>query len=211
MNAQINKFLLPMLLQAVLIVPVISSNAQVTKRSADNTHRRLVVSLSDRRLALIEDGKVKKVYTVAVGKESTPSPTGTFTIMNRVRNPSYSHDGKVIAPGPENPVGTRWIGLSAKGYGIHGTNEPGSIGKAASHGCIRMRKSDLEDLFASVEKGDQVEIVGGQDPETAELFGDRQGVEAPLDPTRATEEVSAPTLSQATPGIAIAAAMPLAQ
>jgi hypothetical protein len=98
------------------------------------------------------------VYTVAVGKASTPSPAGRFTINARVSNPTYSHRGKVVAPGPKNPVGSRWMGLSVKGYGIHGTNEPGSIGKAASHGCIRMGKADLEELFAQVEVGDAVEI-----------------------------------------------------
>ncbi len=94
--------------------------------------RLIVVSLEDRKLALIEDGKPVKVYTVAVGKASTPSPAGTFTIARRVVNPTYSHDGRTVPPGPNNPVGTRWMGLSIPGYGIHGTNEPRSIGKAAS-------------------------------------------------------------------------------
>ena len=94
--------------------------------------RLIVVSLADHRLALVEDGVVKKIYTVAVGKESTPSPTGTFTILDRVTNPTYYHAGEVIPPGPGNPVGTRWIGLNKAGYGIHGTNEPRSVGKAAS-------------------------------------------------------------------------------
>jgi lipoprotein-anchoring transpeptidase ErfK/SrfK len=120
--------------------------------------RLIVVSIPQRKLVLMEDGAVKKVYPVAVGKASTPSPAGRFTIKERVSNPTYSHRGKVVAPGPRNPVGSRWMGLSVKGYGIHGTNEPGSIGKAASHGCIRMGKADLEELFAQVEVGDAVEI-----------------------------------------------------
>lgn len=133
--------------------------------------RTIVVSLEDRRLALIEDGQVKKVYTVAVGKDSTPSPAGTFTIVRRVANPTYYHDGKIIPPGRGNPVGTRWMGLSKPGYGIHGTNAPNSIGKAASHGCIRMSQPDLEDLFAQVRAGDTVEILGTRNQETAALFG----------------------------------------
>ncbi len=120
--------------------------------------RLIVVSIPERKLVLMEDGAVKKVYPVAVGKASTPSPSGRFTINTRVSDPTYSHRGKVVAPGPRNPVGSRWMGLSVKGYGIHGTNEPGSIGKAASHGCIRMGKADLEELFAQVEVGDAVEI-----------------------------------------------------
>jgi hypothetical protein len=136
--------------------------------------RVIVVSLTDKKLALMEDGQVKKVYTVAVGKPSTPSPTGDFTIARRVKNPTYTHDGKTIPAGPANPVGTRWMGLSIKGYGIHGTNEPKSIGKAASHGCIRMAKKDLEEMYEMVSVGDTVELVGQPNEETARLFGGEQ-------------------------------------
>jgi lipoprotein-anchoring transpeptidase ErfK/SrfK len=141
--------------------------------------RTIVVSLEDRKLALVEDGQVRKVYSVAVGKPSTPTPAGTFTIERRVTNPTYHHDGKTVLPGPRNPVGTRWMGLSIHGYGIHGTNEPKSIGKAASHGCIRMAKSDLEELYEMVAEGDTVELVGERNEETARLFGDRQNLSAP--------------------------------
>jgi len=136
--------------------------------------RTIVVSLEDRKLALIENGQVKKVYPVAVGKPSTPSPVGTFTIERRIVNPTYHHNGKTVPPGPGNPVGTRWMGLSIQGYGIHGTNEPRSIGKAASHGCIRMAKADLEEFFELVAVGDTVELVGKRNEETAQLFGDQQ-------------------------------------
>ena len=141
--------------------------------------RRVVVSLEDRKLALVEDGHVKKVYTVAVGKPSTPSPVGTFTIERRVASPTYHHDGKTVLPGPGNPVGTRWMGLNKHGYGIHGTNEPRSIGKAASHGCIRMSKADLEEFYALVGVGDTVELVGERNEETAQLFGDGPNPVAP--------------------------------
>jgi hypothetical protein len=133
--------------------------------------RQIVVSIPDHRLALIVDGDVKKVYPVATGRDETPSPTGSFKIANRVVNPTYYHQGKQVEPGPGNPVGTRWIGLDEKGYGIHGTNAPGSIGKSASHGCIRMAKKDLEEFFEIVRPGDVVEIRGERDEETAELFG----------------------------------------
>ena len=140
-------------------------------KQADGT-RVIVVSLEDRKLALVENGEVKKVYSVAVGKPSTPSPTGTFTIERRVMNPTYHHGDKTVAPGPRNPVGTRWMGLSKAGYGIHGTNEPKSIGKAASHGCIRMAKADLEEFYGMVQVGDPVELIGQRDEETARLFGE---------------------------------------
>jgi lipoprotein-anchoring transpeptidase ErfK/SrfK len=141
------------------------------RRTGRAATRVIVVSLEDRRLALVEDGAVKRVYRVAVGRDTTPSPTGTFTIVRRVENPTYYHEGQVVPPGPGNPVGTRWMGLDRKGYGIHGTNAPHSIGKAASHGCIRMRQADLEELFAEVRSGDQVEIVGERNEETAAIFG----------------------------------------
>lgn len=132
--------------------------------------RRIVVSLADRKLALMEDDVVVKVYPVAVGAGVSPSPEGSFHIVNRLTNPTYYHSGKVIGPGPQNPVGTRWMGLSQKGYGIHGTNAPKSIGKAASHGCIRMAKADLEDLFNRVKVGDAVEIRTGADEATLAIF-----------------------------------------
>jgi L,D-transpeptidase ErfK/SrfK len=136
-----------------------------------NDKRLLLISLPDRQLALVENGQVRKIYPVAVGKESTPSPTGSFHIVARVVDPTYYHQGKVIAPGPGNPLGDRWMGLDRKGYGIHGTNAPQSIGKSTSHGCIRMAKRDLEELFAMVKAGDAVEIRGERDTQTAAIFG----------------------------------------
>ena len=153
------------------------------------SQRLIVVSLKDRKLALVEDGQVRKIYRVAVGKPSTPSPMGTFTIERRVANPVYQHDGKTVQPGPANPVGTRWIGLNIRGYGIHGTNAPKSIGKAASHGCIRMAKADLEELYDMVAVGDTVELVGQRNEETAQLFG---GVEKPTDVPSITAQSAAP-------------------
>ncbi len=97
---------------------------------------------------------------------------GTFKIERRVANPVYHHEGKTVMPGPGNPVGTRWMGLSVPGYGIHGTNAPKSIGKAASHGCIRMAKADLEEFYSLVAVGDTVELIGQRNDETAALFGD---------------------------------------
>ena len=160
------------LVLAILVLAATRVHAQETGASAQQTPtRQILVSLADRKLALIEDDQVVKIYSVAVGKESTPSPTGTFKIVNRVTDPTYYHKGQIVEPGPQNPVGTRWIGLSQKGYGIHGTNAPRSIGKAASHGCIRMGRKDLEELFSMVRPGDVVEIHGERDSQTAAVFG----------------------------------------
>jgi lipoprotein-anchoring transpeptidase ErfK/SrfK len=169
------------------------------------TKRVIVVSLEDHKLALVEDGQAKKIYTVAVGKPSTPSPVGTFTIARRVMNPTYSHDGRMVPPGPNNPVGTRWMGLSIPGYGIHGTNVPSSIGKAASHGCIRMAKKDLEELYPMVQVGDTVELIGQRNEETAQLFGDGPMQAPAAQPATLTALASAPQLPIAAPQLSITA------
>jgi lipoprotein-anchoring transpeptidase ErfK/SrfK len=171
----------------VLVIAAHGLQAQAQSGPAESTaqveHRRkLVVSIPHRKLALIENGKVKKIYPVAVGAAQSHSPTGTFQVENRLMKPTYYHPGKIIPAGPNNPLGTRWIGLSTKGYGIHGTNDESSIGKAASHGCIRMHRKDLEELFAAVEVGDEVEIRSEADPEIATIFGD---------PAETTDELAA--------------------
>jgi lipoprotein-anchoring transpeptidase ErfK/SrfK len=142
---------------AVLILLSIGARAQET------VTRQIVVSIPDRKLAIVENGTVVKIYPVAVGAENSPSPTGSFTIVNRLTDPTYYHKGTVIGPGADNPLGNRWIGLNQKGYGIHGTNVQSSIGKAASHGCIRLGRKDLIDLFTRVQVGNVVEIHGDRD------------------------------------------------
>ena len=147
-------------LAAVLAIAAFEARAQESRHPTElGERRRILVSLADRKLVLFEGERVLRVYDVAVGKRSTPSPQGKFAIINRVPNPTWYGPGTVVAPGKSNPLGSRWMGLSAKGYGIHGTNVPTSIGKAASHGCIRMRKQDLEELFEMVTVGTIVELV----------------------------------------------------
>jgi len=144
--------------------------AAAAEALAESGSRRIVVSIPDRKVALFENGRLVKIYPIAVGKETTPSPTGSFHISSRIIEPTWYHPGKVVGPGPANPLGTRWMSLGYKGYGIHGTNRPNSIGKAASHGCIRMRNKDVEDLFARVSIGDPVDLVTELDSELAKLF-----------------------------------------
>ncbi len=133
--------------------------------------RRIVVSIPDRKLAVIDAGRVLKIFPTAVGAAKTPSPAGSYTIVVRLSEPTWYGKGKVVPAGKANPIGTRWIGLSVKGYGIHGTNNPASIGRNASHGCIRLRNHDIEELFEMVSVGDAVELVGERTVETAEIFG----------------------------------------
>ena len=149
-----------------------ASSQNASKLPARARARRVVlVSIADRRLAVIEDGNVLAYFPVAVGAETSPSPAGEFEIVNRVVNPAYYHDGVVMAASENTPVGTRWIGLNLKGYGIHGTNAPRSIGRAASHGCIRLRNRDVERLYAMLRVGDFVSIRGGRDEDIAQVFG----------------------------------------
>jgi|SRR5688572_6175191 len=146
---------------AVVVMAVTVGAAGVAAEETVTTPtvtRRLIVSIPDRRLVVVENDRPVEVYDVAVGAAATPSPVGTFTIVNRVTQPTYYRPGKVVAPGPRNPLGTRWIGLSQKGYGIHGTDAPQSIGHARSQGCIRLRNADVEKLFERVRAGDVVEL-----------------------------------------------------
>ena len=156
-------------MQAIKILAILA--AATTEIFAEDAGRRLVVSIPDRKIVLIEEGQVVKTYPIAVGKQSTPSPNGSFHIASRVVKPTWYQPGKMVGPGPANPLGTRWMGLGFKGYGIHGTNMPNSIGKAASHGCIRMRNHDVEELFELVQVGDPVDLVTES---TAEVVGGMQ-------------------------------------
>jgi len=133
--------------------------------------RRIVVSIPDRKLAVLEAGRVVKIFPTAVGAPKSPSPIGSYTIVLRLTDPTWYGKGKIVPPGKSSPIGTRWLGLSVKGYGIHGTNNPKSIGHNASHGCIRLRNQDIEQLFGMVSVGDAVELVGERTVETAEIFG----------------------------------------
>jgi lipoprotein-anchoring transpeptidase ErfK/SrfK len=159
-----------MWMAALLVAGAMTGRADAADTASEGVVRRLVVSIPDRKLAVVENNEVVQVFEVAVGAPNTPSPSGTFTIVNRVANPTYYHPGNVIAPGPQNPIGTRWIGLNQKGYGIHGTDQPSSIGFAKSHGCIRLRNADVERLFERVRPGDVVELHAERTPELDQLF-----------------------------------------
>ena len=159
----------------VLLLLATAASAQTTQK-VELPRRKILVSIADRKLAVLEDGNILKIFPVTVGASVTPSPAGAFQIVNRLVNPGYFRPGIVIPPGKSNPLGPRWIGLNKKGYGIHGTNEPSSIGKAASHGCIRLRNRDIQELFAMVSVGDEVGILSERGPLTAEIFGGPEAI-----------------------------------
>jgi lipoprotein-anchoring transpeptidase ErfK/SrfK len=158
-------------LAAFTSVLLMATAEALAQEKQSNPVRRIVVSIPDRKLAVMQDDKVVKVFNTAVGAPQSPSPTGTFKIVLALENPTWYGKGKIVPPGKDNPIGTRWLGLNLKGYGIHGTNVPSSIGHNVSHGCIRLRNHDVEELFRMVSEGDQVELYGERSTETAQIFG----------------------------------------
>lgn len=133
-----------------------------------NMGKVIVVDLSQRTLDLYSGLELEKAYRCAVGSGGFPTPKGSFRIIQKRYRPSWSNPapngwGKdmpaSIPPGPSNPLGTRALNLNAPGIRIHGTNKDSSIGRAASHGCMRMHRWDIEDLYERVEVGTPVLIV----------------------------------------------------
>ena len=157
-------------LAALTGVVLMAAAEAMAQDNSSRPARRVVVSLPDRKLAVLENDRVIRTFEIAVGAPQSPTPTGSFKIVNHIPNPTWSYKGKVVGPGPGNPVGTRWMGLSAAGYGIHGKNVPSSIGKNASHGCIRLRNSDIEQLFELLAVGDEVQLHGERTDEIIALF-----------------------------------------
>jgi lipoprotein-anchoring transpeptidase ErfK/SrfK len=108
----------------------------------------ITVNTTNRTMSLYKDGKYVKYYPIAIGKPSTPTPKGNFKIINKAHNPG-------------GPFGARWLGLDAPNgdYGIHGTNNPNSIGKAVSNGCVRTYNNNIIDLYNLLPVGTPVRII----------------------------------------------------
>ena len=149
---------LPVRVHTVKVAPTVS---------ADAFAHVITINRSTNRLTLYDDGKLHRTFPVATGQAIYPTPRGTFHIVVKYRNPwwypptssSWAQGLKPVPPGPSNPLGTRWMGISAPGVGIHGTDAPASIGYSASHGCVRMQVPDAEWLFDHVDIGTTVHIV----------------------------------------------------
>jgi len=125
----------------------------------------IVIRRGANELRYYEGARLSRTFGVATGQSVYPTPTGQFTIVDMQRDPwwrppdsPWAKGAKPIPPGPGNPLGTRWMGLTAPGVGIHGTPDDASIGYSASHGCIRMHIPDAEWLFEHVHIGTQVII-----------------------------------------------------
>ena len=154
-------------LTAMSRVPV---KIRTQKSRPELTHRAfrttIVIHRGSNRLELFNYQRLRKRFRVATGEKVYPTPLGRFRVVVKWRNPwwyppnsRWAKGLKPVPPGPNNPLGTRWMGLSVPGVGIHGTPNGGSIGYSVSHGCIRMYIPDAEWLFNTVDVGSQVFIV----------------------------------------------------
>jgi lipoprotein-anchoring transpeptidase ErfK/SrfK len=140
-----------------------SPRAETTRGAFRNV---IVIRRGSNRLFLYSYDRLRRAFRVATGQSAYPTPLGRFTIQVMWRNPwwyppnsRWARGQKPVPPGPNNPLGTRWMGLTAPGVGIHGTPNPASIGYSVSHGCIRMYIPDAEWLFNTVAVGTTVFIV----------------------------------------------------
>jgi lipoprotein-anchoring transpeptidase ErfK/SrfK len=125
----------------------------------------LILKLKERKVYVYKGGSVVAKYPVAVGKKGWETPTGDWYVMEKITNPgwtSFKNSSTTIAPGASSPLGQRWIGFWTDGQdmiGFHGTPDPSSVGKAISHGCVRMYDKDVKALFPMVKIGTTVKVV----------------------------------------------------
>ncbi len=123
----------------------------------------LLLKVGERKVYVYRGEKLIRTYPVAVGKKGWETPVGNWNVMLLQKNPGWTNfkTGEVLPPGPDNPLGERWIGFWTDGkdeIGFHGTTNLGSIGKAASHGCVRMSNKDVKILFKLVKVGTVVRV-----------------------------------------------------
>jgi lipoprotein-anchoring transpeptidase ErfK/SrfK len=154
-------------LRETVRVPLVLAVRTIRPAVTRKTFGRVVVIRRQTNWLYLYNGmRYARRFRVATGQERYPTPLGRFRIVVKWRNPwwyppdsDWAKDEKPIPPGPGNPLGTRWMGISAPGVGIHGTPDPASIGYSVSHGCIRMAIPDAEWLFQKVDVGTPVFIV----------------------------------------------------
>ncbi|BCR05568.1 L,D-transpeptidase [Desulfuromonas versatilis] len=132
----------------------------------------ITINLAEMRLYLVWDeagSRRVRIYPIGIGREGRNTPEGLYKVISRAENPSWTPPPSirkerpelppVVPPGPDNPLGDFWIGLSAEGIGIHGTHKPLGIGRRVSSGCIRLYPEDIRDLFGRVKVGTPVRII----------------------------------------------------
>ncbi len=158
---------LPALLNSIPARPIVAPTAApaepaiAPETDAQTVHLRL--SLSDRRVYVYRGDTVETSYPVAIGRAGWETPTGEFSVFSQIVDPGWTNPftDEVAPPGPDNPLGERWIGFWSDGtnvIGFHGTPNRNSVGKAASHGCIRMYNEDIRALYDIVAIGTSVTV-----------------------------------------------------
>lgn len=199
-------------------VPLEGTFVDAKVRSGD-IKNVLLVKTSENKLYHYRGSELVKVYGVATGTSRYPTPRGTFQVVNKRYRPTWVNPAKYpggwgwtlpakIGPGPGNPLGTRALDINSPGIRIHGTYAANSIGYNASHGCIRMRIADIEELFGLVDVGTPVIIVrdGGFKPLPAKIQAQQSGLvdpNGPAPPGQGEPQASptpSPTPSQLIPG-----------
>src|SRR6266403_391339 len=147
----------------------VSDRHIVPRRNRDS----IVIDLADRTLYWFEHGNLKSRFPVGIGRIDWATPPGRYRIVGRREDPIWRVPASiqaemrargepvvaVVGPGPDNPLGKYWIQLSSPGYGLHGTNAPASVGKYASHGCMRLLPEHVELLYREARDGTPVDIV----------------------------------------------------
>jgi lipoprotein-anchoring transpeptidase ErfK/SrfK len=151
--------------EIIFVVNVLNKQAKLTIGRVEVDKSRQTVRAFDPSGALIA------FFPATVGSEEKPTPSGSFKVVSADANPNYrynpdykfkgvkSKEAFTIQPGPNNPAGSYWIGLSAEGYGIHGTPNPSKISKSESHGCVRLTNWDVVSLGSNIRKGTPVVFV----------------------------------------------------
>lgn len=138
-----------------------SSKQPSSDSNSIEVNLQLVIKLNERRVYVYRNQQLQTSYPIAVGREGWETPVGQYQVIQMISNPTWEHPltGEIIPPGPDNPLGLRWIGFWTDGtnyIGFHGTPNTETVGQAASHGCIRMFNQDVLVLFDKVKIGTPV-------------------------------------------------------
>lgn len=159
------------------------------------------INKSTNQLILYQNGIKYKTYPIATGKTDDLTPEGTFHMVVKIKQPGWKH---IPGGAPDNPLGDRWLGIRVNGdrgreYGMHGTNQPSSIGTYASNGCVRMRKDDLHELYETIPEGTPVWI-HKNGPSTGKWEGDISYLIQPFSATGKIKEKESVAMTGPSPG-----------
>ncbi|MGH1288868.1 L,D-transpeptidase [Bacillus toyonensis] len=146
----------------LIVTLIIACSCIQPVRASTHTGHYIIIKRSEQKLYYVKGKLLLKSFSVTTGRDESPTPTGRFTVVYKEDNRPF-YKGNIAGGASNNPLGTRWLGLNinkteGNTYGIHGTNQVGSIGMKVSEGCIRMKNADVEWLYDHVVKGTPVII-----------------------------------------------------